>query len=484
MRRNSKSSTSLVSLSSLGNSNGKGSLRKMKSRLAFLGNKKGSMARVTSSISLVSLDGKRSPLNVSTTQKKSSMTRNSRSMTSLKALQTESSPTSSFSHLVTPSALSVLKQVDDSLRQVGHTIFQHISRDVSSNKIYELTEHDDDEYFPLFIEDDDPIATRNPSSSPQGKHIQRVDRDNFHRVCQIGRGAHSNVYMVLDHKRERCALKALDSSRLKTSEEFITAALDFAMEAKILSNLDHENIIQLRGVCSRDFSASFTARDHEGYFLVFDLLSDILSDSLDRWRKNNRQKMVFENKWTFGKSKVNTAMMYGRMQSVALGIVKGMVYLHENEIVIRDLKPANIGFDEEGNVRLFDFGMARKLDDCDPNELCGSPRYMPPEVMAGNGYSYEADVYSFGVILYEICSLNVAFDTIRKYDDWKKTNRLVIIEQNMRPKLNKIECPLTKKLIEDCWQGDPTQRPSFIGIYKRIVDITSCQNDKAQTISG
>lgn len=166
-------------------------------------------------------------------------------------------------------------------------------------------------------------------------------------------------------------------------------------------------------------------------------------------------------------------MMDGRMQIVALGIVKGMIYLHENGIVLRDLKPANVGFDEEGNVRLFDFGMAWKLEDCYPDEICGSPISMPPEVMARNGYWFGVDVYSFGVVLYEICSLKVAFSAIRKHANVKDFTRLVI--EHSRPKLNIIDCPLATKLIEDCWQSDPTQRPSFQIIHHRIIDIISCK---------
>lgn len=467
MRRNSKSSNSLLSLaSSVGNSS---SVRKAVpsgvgiARLPFLSKTKGRMTRVVNSISFGSLNGRRSTSNMSIAPKQNSIRRNSKSMTSLKTLEKEESSPSCFSDIVTDHEQSILGQIDDTLGQIGQIEPQQIPRRVSSSTICELSEH---EFFHSFIEES------NLPSSSQGNRIQRFDRDDLYRVCKIGRGAYSNVDMVLDNKRKKRAFKALDPSRLNTSENFVTAVIDLAMEAKILSELEHENIIQLRGVCSDSFSSSYLEGDRKGYFLVFDLLSDILSDRLDRWRKENRKKPASDNRWKFGKSKVDTMAMYERMRNVVPGIVRGMIYLQENGIVIRDLKPANVGFDEDGNVRLFDFGMARKLEDCDPNEMCGSPRYMPPEVMTGRGYCYKSDVYSFGIILYEMCSLNVAFDSIRKYDDWGEFNRLVI-EENMRPKLNKIACPLTSQLIEDCWQGDPTQRPSFDEIYARIIDITS-----------
>ncbi len=453
------------------------------SRLPFLRKTKGRMEKVSNSVSFLSFNSRRSSLNISTALKKNSIRRNCRSMTSLNKLDNDASSPSCFSHLITHHALSVLEQIDDTLGQLGLVKPQQIQRRVSSSTICELSEHETDEFFPPFVETSNQVSEGNPHLSPLGTKIQRFHRNDLYRVCEIGRGAYSNVDMVLDSNRERRALKSLDPARLKTSESFITAAVDLAMEAKILSDLDHDNIIQLRGLCSSNFSSSYTEDDRDGFFLVFDILTDILSDRLDRWRKESRKKRQLDNKLAFGKSKMNTTVMYERMRNVALQIVKGMIYLQENGIVIRDLKPANVGFDEEGNVRLFDFGMARKLEDCDPNEICGSPRYMPPEVIDGGGYSYRSDVYSFGVILYEICSLNVAFDSIRKYDDREEFNRLVI-EQNMRPKLNKISCPRTTRLIEDCWQGEPTQRPSFDEIYTRIVDITSCQNTESFQTTG
>ena len=400
-------------------------------------------------------------------------------MPSLLSDRKESSYSTSSSHIATPSALSELEEFDEILERIGRSAFISTRRSTTSDTICESSEHSNDENCTFFIGegfDSFPVVENPISVTPlPGENIQRVHRDDFHIVCKIGRGGYSDVHMVLDHNRQKRALKALSLSRIKNSDEFVIAAIDLAMEAKILSELNHENIIQLKGISSSRFSRSYTEITDEGFFLVFDLLNDVLNERLTRWRKSERQLSALENKWTFtGIQKVNTKRMHERMTNVALGIVKGMMYLHEREIVMRDLKPANVGFDEEGNVRLFDFGMARRLEDCDPNEICGSPRYMPPEIMAGNGYSFGADVYSFGVILYEICALKLAFDGIlNNCRDLREFNRLVI-EENLRPKLKKISCPSTKKLIEDCWHGDPAQRPSFEEIYQRILGIVAC----------
>ena len=400
-------------------------------------------------------------------------------MTSMKSLDKESLSSNCFSCLATPGALLILEELDDSLEQIGDHECLPTAITSRSNVIDEQSQDDSNHFSSYLIGVD---ASRNLSGSPCKNNIQRVHRNDFYRICKVGQGCFSDVHMVLNHKREKFALKALNSSRLKTSEAFLVAALDLGMEAKILSELDHENIIKLRGICSTTFSSSYAEGTDDGYFIILDLLTETLKDSLERWRKDRRYFSGSENKWAFGKAKADTKAMYGRMQHVALGIVNGMIYLHENGIVLQDLKPANVGFDDNGNIRLFDFGMARKLEDCDPNEVCGSPRYMSPEVMQGKGYTFQADVYSFGIILYELCSLNVAFGNIGKYTDRKEFHRLVN-EHNMRPKLTKIACPLTMALIVDCWQSDPAQRPSFQQIYERIVDITSDKSVAVQTQS-
>jgi serine/threonine protein kinase len=97
-------------------------------------------------------------------------------------------------------------------------------------------------------------------------------------------------------------------------------------------------------------------------------------------------------------------------------------------------------------------------------------RYMDPSLMAGEGYTLKADVYSFGIILYEICSLIVAYGKINNYPSLKAFN-LVLVEHNLRPKLTRIACPLTRTLIKDCWQNDPNERPSFKEIYQRMKGI-------------
>ncbi|MGK3744205.1 MAG: serine/threonine protein kinase [Bacillariaceae sp.] len=108
---------------------------------------------------------------------------------------------------------------------------------------------------------------------------------------------------------------------------------------------------------------------------------------------------------------------------------------------------------------------------------------MDPSSITVKGYSLKSDVYSFGIILYEICSLKIAYGKITNYPSLTEFKRL-LVEHNMRPKLTRIACPVTRKLIEDCWQTNPNKRPSFEEIYQRIKEIIKIKDNDKKTIQG
>jgi len=78
--------------------------------------------------------------------------------------------------------------------------------------------------------------------------------------------------------------------------------------------------------------------------------------------------------------------------------------LHDNDIVYRDLKPENILLDVDGHVRLTDFGLSKEHMNKEARtySFCGSPEYMSPEMLAGQGHTRAVDFYSLGALLYEM----------------------------------------------------------------------------------
>jgi serine/threonine protein kinase len=311
--------------------------------------------------------------------------------------------------------------------------------------------------------------------------------DELQRVSHLGSGAFCTVSLVITDSRDQLALKCLNPKKFKSPDEFVDAAADLAREADTLSKLDHENIIRLRGVPTTNLSQSYTNCDDVGYFILLDTLDETLQKRLSRWRREasleggktepRLKRALSLGSWKATKKKVpkiDLGEMLDRVKSVAVGAARGMKYLHEQDIIMKDLNPSNIGFDQDtGEVRIFDFGLARKLDSkFDRREkergiVCGTPRYMAPEVMRGQGSLKASDVFSFGVLLYEVCSLQTPYDKVISLENFQK--RVISGE---RPSLDPIPCQDTRDLIAQCWAAEPQDRFSFDQICTQLSKIT------------
>lgn len=84
-------------------------------------------------------------------------------------------------------------------------------------------------------------------------------------------------------------------------------------------------------------------------------------------------------------------------------------YLHSNKIIFRDLKPENIMICTDGHLKLIDFGASKHMKSDKTFTLMGSIHYIAPEVLDGRGHSYEADIFSLGVIFYELICGSLPF---------------------------------------------------------------------------
>jgi len=175
-------------------------------------------------------------------------------------------------------------------------------------------------------------------------------------------------------------------------------------------------------------------------------------------------------------------------------IASGMHYIYENRVVHRDLKSGNVFFrrvkEPESNieyvhVKVGDFGLSktkersRTYSKQEPNT--GTTRWMAPELMLENGFGFlewirsffgiqaqhfpfKSDIFSFAMVCYEILSGYIPFQTISSYKDVRKQ-----VLAGRRPPLLSGQCPdELKTLIENCWDGNPSKRPSFVEICAEL----------------
>jgi serine/threonine protein kinase len=157
-----------------------------------------------------------------------------------------------------------------------------------------------------------------------------------------------------------------------------------------------------------------------------------------------------------------------RIARIIVGIVLAMRYIHSQGVIHCDLNPDNILLNWDWNVRIADFGLSifpekRDIPSADQIWPSGNSHYVAPE-RYDNEYSWESDVFSFGLILYELIAREPAFPKDLKQHAIAK---LLIIDDK-RPTIPAFVLPAVQKLIRKCWKRDPSRRPTFNQILNRL----------------
>lgn len=149
---------------------------------------------------------------------------------------------------------------------------------------------------------------------------------------------------------------------------------------------------------------------------------------------------------------------------IAYEIALGMNYLHSASIPIihRDLKSLNILLDNCLRAKIADFGWTRLKGDRMTNRI-GTFQWMAPEVIKTKSYTEKADIYSYGIILWEIASREAPFKTLNGYQV-----SVDVVEKKLRPTVQpEWPRPFTS-LMERCWADDPITRPNFKEILAEL----------------
>ena len=214
-----------------------------------------------------------------------------------------------------------------------------------------------------------------PTSTVYSSHkkVKDVKLDDFKVLKVIGRGSFGKVCLVeYLPTHETYAMKSLKKDVLIEQEQIENTLL----EKEILQTIDYPLL------CGLVFCFQ---TDERIYFILPFLSGGELFQHLRKFRTFDEEKVRF----------------YGAQIALALE------YLHSKGIIYRDLKPENILMDDQGYLKLADFGMAKKLkDDEKAMSFCGTPEYLAPEIITMEGHDKSADWWSFGILLFEmLCGL-------------------------------------------------------------------------------
>ncbi len=147
------------------------------------------------------------------------------------------------------------------------------------------------------------------------------------------------------------------------------------------------------------------------------------------------------------------------IKKVAVGVARGMAYLHGGEppVLHRDLKSANILLDESYNPKVCDFGLSRlKAQERSMTGNCGTVQWMAPEVLANQSYNEKADVFSYGIICWELLTRQCPYDGMTAIQC-----ALAVLNRNQRPEIPKWCPPALHAVIRSCVKKNPDERPTF-----------------------
>jgi serine/threonine-protein kinase len=257
---------------------------------------------------------------------------------------------------------------------------------------------------------------------------------HYRIISKIGQGGMGTVYRATDTKLDReVAIKLLPEAFVHDSGRLAR----FSREAKVLAALNHPNIAAIYGV--------------EECALVMELV---------------------EGETLVGPLPLATALDYARQIADALD------YAHEKGIVHRDLKPANIKVTPEGVVKVLDFGLAKAasdgvgtasessptvtLDETEAGAILGTARYMAPEQARGKPVDKRADIWAFGVVLYEILTGKQLFQGETMSDT-------IAAVLTLEPDWDAVPSR-AQRLLQRCLERDPRKRLRDIGDFGLLVE--------------
>ncbi len=262
---------------------------------------------------------------------------------------------------------------------------------------------------------------------------QRIN-DRYEIIKSIGEGGMANVYLAQDTILNRkVAIKVLRGD-LATDEKFIRR---FQREALAASSLSHPNIVEMYDV----------GEDNGNYYIVMEYV------------EGRTLKQLLKKRGTLTLPEVIDIM---------LQLTDGIAHAHDSYIIHRDLKPQNIMIADDGAIKITDFGIAMALNSTQltqTNSVMGSVHYLPPEQASGKGSTTKSDIYSMGILFFELLTGKLPF---------KGENAVEIALKHMKdpiPSVRKIN-PNIPQSIENIVLKSTAKNPK-----NRYNDVKEMYND-------
>ncbi|KAI5353636.1 hypothetical protein L3X38_006530 [Prunus dulcis] len=268
------------------------------------------------------------------------------------------------------------------------------------------------------------------SSLNEEKYIWEIDATLLRYEKKIASGSYGDLFQG-SFCGQAVAIKVLSMEHLNETMR------EFTQEVYIMRKVRHKNVVQLIGACTKPPKLC--------------IVTEFLSGG---------SMYDFVHKQT-------GALSLQFLLRVAIDVSRGMNYLHQNNIIHRDLKAANLLMDDNGVVKVADFGIARvQAQSGVMTAETGTYRWMAPEVIEHKPYDHKADVFSFGVVLWELLTGKLPYENLTPLQA-----AVGVVQKGLRPTIPRHTNPMLMELMERCWQQDPSLRPEFSEIVKMLQHI-------------
>jgi serine/threonine-protein kinase len=265
-------------------------------------------------------------------------------------------------------------------------------------------------------------------------------------ISQLGAGGMGEVFLAEDTKLDRqVAVKFLPAAMWNDPD----AKQRLIREAKAASKLDHPNIVTIYGI-----------EDSDGRLFI--VMAHVAGTTLDKYLAANKRS-------------------FDGIVDLTLQVADGLQHAHEAGVVHRDLKPGNILVDDKGRVRILDFGLARMRGTARLTQVgstVGTLAYSPPELVQGNDAEPTSDIYSLGVVLYQMLTGHLPFET-----DHEAALLYSILQDDPRP-LTEYEPTIPANLqavVLRCLQKKPEKRfPNCAALSKELKECRTVHTSDAK----
>ncbi|KAK7362842.1 hypothetical protein VNO77_04966 [Canavalia gladiata] len=267
-----------------------------------------------------------------------------------------------------------------------------------------------------------------------------VDLSKLLVGVRFAHGANSRLYHGM-YKDEHVAVKIItvpddDETGLLADR----LEKQFIREVTLLSRLHHQHVIKFAAACRKP--------------AVYCVITEYLSEGSLRAYLHKLERK---------------AIPLQKLIAFALDIARGMEYIHSQGVIHRDLKPENVLINGDFHLKIADFGIACEEAYCDLfADDRGTYRWMAPEMIKRKSYGRKVDVYSFGLILWEMLTGTIPYEDMTPIQA-----AFAVVNKKSRPVIPSDCPPAMRALIEQCWSSNPDKRPEFWQVVKVLEQFES-----------